>query len=66
MSRTPNFPKPLRRVRLTLSKAASRDSARLDDGTAAGGAATVYQLCNRDFGYVTGTEVFVTGGQHLY
>ncbi len=29
-------------------------------------AATAYQLCNRDFGYVTGTEVFVTGGQHLY
>ena len=29
-------------------------------------AATVYQLCNPDFGYVTGTEVFVTGGQHLY
>ncbi|MFQ5973323.1 MAG: SDR family NAD(P)-dependent oxidoreductase [Alphaproteobacteria bacterium] len=29
-------------------------------------AATVYQLCNADFGYVTGTEVFVTGGQHLY
>ena len=29
-------------------------------------AATVYQLCNADFSYVTGTEVFVTGGQHLY
>lgn len=29
-------------------------------------AGTVYQLCNSDFGYVTGTEVFVTGGQHLY
>lgn len=29
-------------------------------------AATVYQLCNPDFGYVTGTEIFVTGGQHLY
>lgn len=28
-------------------------------------AACVYQLCNPDFGYVTGTEVFVTGGQHL-
>ena len=25
----------------------------------------VFQLCGRDFGYVTGTEVFVTGGQHL-
>ncbi len=29
-------------------------------------AATVYQLCNADFGYVTGSEIFVTGGQHLY
>ncbi len=29
-------------------------------------AATVFQLCTPDFGYVTGTEVFVTGGQHLY
>lgn len=29
-------------------------------------AGAVYQLCNADFGYVTGTEVFVTGGQHLY
>ncbi|MGF1607881.1 MAG: SDR family NAD(P)-dependent oxidoreductase [Kiloniellales bacterium] len=29
-------------------------------------AAAVYQLCTDDFGYVTGTEVFVTGGQHLY
>lgn len=28
-------------------------------------AACVYQLCNADFAYVTGTEVFVTGGQHL-
>ncbi|MGQ0677233.1 MAG: SDR family NAD(P)-dependent oxidoreductase [Rhodospirillales bacterium] len=28
-------------------------------------AATVYQLCSPDFGYVTGTEIFVTGGQHL-
>ncbi len=35
-------------------------------GTPEEDAATVYQLCNRDFGYVTGTEVFVTGGQHLY
>jgi len=26
----------------------------------------VFQLCNSDFGYVTGTEVFVTGGQHVY
>ena len=29
-------------------------------------AAAVFQLCTEDFGYVTGTEVFVTGGQHLY
>ena len=29
-------------------------------------AAAVYQLCTEDFGYVTGTEIFVTGGQHLY
>ncbi|MBB3065088.1 hypothetical protein [Limibacillus halophilus] len=30
------------------------------------GFASVFQLCSSDFGYVTGTEVFVTGGQHLY
>ncbi len=29
-------------------------------------ASAVYQLCAMDFGYVTGTEIFVTGGQHLY
>ena len=29
-------------------------------------AATIFQLCNPDFSYVTGTEVFVTGGQHLF
>jgi len=29
-------------------------------------AATVFRLCTEDFGYVTGTEIFVTGGQHLY
>lgn len=29
-------------------------------------AAAVFQLCSADFSYVTGTEVFVTGGQHLY
>lgn len=28
-------------------------------------AGIVFQLCSRDFGYVTGTEIFVTGGQHL-
>jgi NAD(P)-dependent dehydrogenase (short-subunit alcohol dehydrogenase family) len=26
----------------------------------------VYRLCTDDFGYVTGTEIFVTGGQHLF
>ena len=35
-------------------------------GTPAEVAATIYRLCTRDFGYVTGTEIFVTGGQHLY
>ena len=29
-------------------------------------AATVYRLCTSDFAYVTGTEIFVTGGQHLF
>ena len=29
-------------------------------------ASCVFQLCSPDFGYVTGTEVFVTGGQHVY
>jgi NAD(P)-dependent dehydrogenase (short-subunit alcohol dehydrogenase family) len=29
-------------------------------------ASAVFQLCTADFGYVTGTEVFVTGGQHLF
>jgi NAD(P)-dependent dehydrogenase (short-subunit alcohol dehydrogenase family) len=29
-------------------------------------AAAVFQLCSPDFAYVTGTEIFVTGGQHLY
>ncbi|MFD2206278.1 SDR family NAD(P)-dependent oxidoreductase [Kiloniella antarctica] len=29
-------------------------------------ASAVYQLCTPNFGYVTGTEIFVTGGQHLY
>ena len=28
-------------------------------------ASAVFRLCTEDFGYVTGTEVFVTGGQHL-
>lgn len=29
-------------------------------------AAAIYRLCTSDFGYVTGTEIFVTGGQHLF
>jgi NAD(P)-dependent dehydrogenase (short-subunit alcohol dehydrogenase family) len=29
-------------------------------------ASAVYRLCTEDFGYVTGTEIFVTGGQHLF
>ena len=29
-------------------------------------ASCVYQLCSEDFGYVTGTEIFVTGGQHVF
>jgi NAD(P)-dependent dehydrogenase (short-subunit alcohol dehydrogenase family) len=29
-------------------------------------AAAVFQLCGADFSYVTGTEIFVTGGQHLF
>jgi len=28
-------------------------------------ASVVFQLCAGDFSYVTGTEIFVTGGQHL-
>lgn len=34
-------------------------------GTSEEVAAVVFQLCQPDFGYVTGSEVFVTGGQHL-
>jgi len=29
-------------------------------------AATVYYLCSPDAAYVTGTEIWVTGGQHMY
>jgi NAD(P)-dependent dehydrogenase (short-subunit alcohol dehydrogenase family) len=29
-------------------------------------ASVVFQLCGKDFGYVTGTEIFLTGGQHLF
>jgi len=35
-------------------------------GTAEEVASVVFQLCGDDFGYVTGSEVFVTGGQHLF
>ncbi|RAU22083.1 oxidoreductase [Paramagnetospirillum kuznetsovii] len=35
-------------------------------GTTDDVAGTVFRLCGPDFDYVTGTEVFVTGGQHLY
>ncbi len=35
-------------------------------GTPAEVAGCVYRLCTEDFGYVTGTEIFVTGGQHVY
>lgn len=34
-------------------------------GTSEEVAAIVYRMCSEDFSYVTGTEVFVTGGQHL-
>ncbi len=34
-------------------------------GTTEEVASVIYRLCDSDFGYVTGTEVFVTGGQHL-
>ena len=29
-------------------------------------ASTIYYLCSEDSGYVTGAEIMVTGGQHLY
>ncbi len=34
-------------------------------GTAEEVAAIVHRVCSGEFGYVTGTEIFVTGGQHL-
>jgi len=34
-------------------------------GTAAEVASVIHRLCEPDFGYVTGSEVFVTGGQQL-
>jgi len=27
---------------------------------------TIFYLCSDDASYVTGTEIWVTGGQHLY
>jgi len=35
-------------------------------GTPEDVAGTVFQLCSPDFSYVTGGEIFVTGGQQLY
>ena len=35
-------------------------------GTAEEVAAVIYQLCDSEFSYVTGSEIFVTGGQHLF
>jgi NAD(P)-dependent dehydrogenase (short-subunit alcohol dehydrogenase family) len=35
-------------------------------GTVDDVAGVVFRLCSDDFAYVTGSEVFVTGGQHLY
>jgi NAD(P)-dependent dehydrogenase (short-subunit alcohol dehydrogenase family) len=35
-------------------------------GTPQDVAGTIFRLCSDDFGYVTGAEIFVTGGQHLY
>jgi NAD(P)-dependent dehydrogenase (short-subunit alcohol dehydrogenase family) len=35
-------------------------------GTPEDVASTIYYLCSLDSAYVTGTEIFITGGQHLY
>jgi NAD(P)-dependent dehydrogenase (short-subunit alcohol dehydrogenase family) len=35
-------------------------------GTTVEVAGVILQLCSPDFGYVTGSEIFITGGQHLY
>jgi len=35
-------------------------------GTPEDVAGTIFRLCGPDFAYVTGAEIFVTGGQHLY
>jgi NAD(P)-dependent dehydrogenase (short-subunit alcohol dehydrogenase family) len=34
-------------------------------GTTEEVASVIFRLCEPDFGYVTGTEIFITGGQHL-
>lgn len=34
-------------------------------GTTAEVASVILRLCDPDFGYVTGSEIFITGGQHL-
>jgi NAD(P)-dependent dehydrogenase (short-subunit alcohol dehydrogenase family) len=35
-------------------------------GTPEDVASTIFYLCGADSAYVTGTEIFITGGQHLY
>jgi len=35
-------------------------------GTPEDVAAAIFYLCTPESGYVTGTEIFVTGGQHIY
>ncbi|MEO9904178.1 SDR family oxidoreductase [Nisaea sp.] len=35
-------------------------------GTPKDVASTIHYLCSEDSGYVTGTEIFVTGGQHMF
>ena len=35
-------------------------------GTPEDVAGTIFRLCGPDFAYVTGSEIFITGGQHLY
>jgi NAD(P)-dependent dehydrogenase (short-subunit alcohol dehydrogenase family) len=35
-------------------------------GTPGEVAAAIFGLCSKDFSYVTGTEIFITGGQHLF
>jgi NAD(P)-dependent dehydrogenase (short-subunit alcohol dehydrogenase family) len=34
-------------------------------GTPKDVASTIYFLCSEDSSYITGTEIFVTGGQHM-